>query len=403
MQSREDLRKKNHKHNSYLLIAAIVLIIAIIAGVVIHNHNVAENNEARQFASTHFNPNVKIDNINVGKLTVAKATKKVNQHAKNNVNLKNGKIIYSRNPNEKTITVAEVKNFFNTQHTDLPSRQNYTYYSNDLDQAKKKLKKINNAVVDFKVAGRTFKLKGKDLIKDASYKNNKYQINDSQAISNKIKEINKEVATIHKTYKIAVPKGKKVKGKIITVKNRTYGWGVYDKRAKIAIEQAFLKGKKSINGANYLYGEGYSTYPHGYMLSNHGIGKTYVVVSLKKQEVWQVEKGKITNHLSDVVTGTMEGSKGDQTPRGVWYIHYKQRNATLRGSNDDGSSYASPVDYWMPFTLSGCGFHDASWRTDWSKTAYLKGGSHGCVNVKPAEIKSVWKHMHKNEPVIVYE
>lgn len=68
----------------------------------------------------------------------------------------------------------------------------------------------------------------------------------------------------------------------------------------------------------------------------------------------------------------MEGSKGDQTPRGVWYIHYKQRNATLRGSNDDGSSYASPVSYWMPFTLSGCGFHDASWRTDWSKTAYLR-------------------------------
>lgn len=403
MRSREELRKKNNKHNSYLLIAAVVIIILIVAGVVIHNRRVAENSRARQFASTHFNPNVKIDGIKVSKLTVAQATKKINRLAKNDVNLKNGKIVYSRNPNEQTVTNQDVKNFFNQQHTDLPSKQSYNYRSKDLTTAEKKLKRINNAVVDFKVGGRNFKLKGKDLITDASYKNNKYQVNDAQAISNKIKEINKQVSTIHKSYKFAVPKGNKVKGKVITVKNKTYGWGVYDKRAKIAIEQAFLKDQKTINGADYLYGEGYSTYPHGYMLSNHGIGNTYVVVSLKKQEVWQIEKGKITNHLNDVVTGTMEGSKGDQTPRGVWYIHYKQRNATLRGSNDDGSSYASPVSYWMPFTLSGCGFHDASWRTDWSKTAYLKGGSHGCVNVKPSEIRSVWRHMHKNETVIIYE
>ena len=78
----------------------------------------------------------------------------------------------------------------------------------------------------------------------------------------------------------------------------------------------------------------------------------------------------------------MEGSKGDQTPRGVWYIHYKQSPSTLRGTND---------------------FHDASWRTDWSKTAYLRGGSHGCVNVKPSEIRSVWNNISKNEPVIIYE
>ncbi|KRO14421.1 hypothetical protein IV62_GL000998 [Lactobacillus helveticus] len=84
-------------------------------------------------------------------------------------------------------------------------------------------------------------------------------------------------------------------------------------------------------------------------------------------------------------------------------FHYKESPSTLRGTNDDGSSYASPVKYWMPFTLSGCGFHDASWRTDWSKKAYLRGGSHGCVNVKPSEIRKVWNNISKNEPVIIYE
>lgn len=403
MQSREDLRRRNHKNNLYLLIGGIIIIVAIIAGFIIHNNHVASNNRAQQFASSHFNPNVKIDGVKVGKLTVAKATAKVNKQANNNVNLKKGKIIYTRNPSEQTTTAAEVKAFFKKQHTKLPSNQNYSFNSKNLATAEDKLKRINNMVVTFKVGGKDFKLQGKHVITNASYKNHKYQINDSKAISQAIKKINQDVSTIHKSYRIAVPVGNKVNGKMITVKNKTYGWGVYDKRAKIAIAHAFLKGKKTIDGSNYLYGLGYSTYPHGYMKSNHGIGSTYVVVSLKKQEVWQVEKGKVTNRLTDVVTGTMEGSKGDQTPRGVWYIHYKQRHATLRGQNDDGSNYASPVDYWMPFTLSGCGFHDASWRTDWSKTAYLKGGSHGCVNIKPTEIRSVWHHMHKLEPVIVYE
>lgn len=403
MQSREDLRRRDHKNNLYLLIAGIIIIVAIIAGLVIHNNHVASTHRAQQFASTHFNPKVKIDDVQVGKLTVAKATKKINRQGKNNVNLRQGKIIYSRNPKEQTTNSAEVQGFFKKQHTTLPSKQAYSYYSPELAKAAKKLKLINDDVIIFKVGRKDFKLKGRDLITNASYKNNKYHLNDSKAIGQAIRKINHEVSTIHKSYRIAVPVGNKVNGKMITVKNKTYGWGVYDKRAKIAIAHAFLNGKKTIDGSNYLYGLGYSTYPHGYMKSNHGLGETYVVVSLKKQEVWQVEKGKITNRLTDVVTGTMEGSKGNQTPRGVWYIHYKQRHATLRGKNDDGSNYASPVDYWMPFTLSGCGFHDASWRTDWSKTAYLKGGSHGCVNIKPAEIRSVWRHMHKLEPVIVYE
>lgn len=403
MESREDLRKKNNRNNLYLLIGGIVLIIAIIAGFAIHSHNVATHQKAAQFARNHFNPKVKIDGVKVGKLTITKATSKVNRRAKNNVNLKQGKIIYTRNPAETTITKKEVSSFFKRQHTTVPNNQTYNYQSPDLRKAEKKLRHIDKMVVSFQVAGHDFKLKGHDMITDASYKNNRYQINDHQPIAKKIKDINHQVATLHQSYQFAVPVGDKVKGKVITVKNKTYGWGVYDKRAIRAIENAFLKDEKTINGANYLYGEGYSTYPHGYMLSDHGIGKTYVVVSLGKQEIWQVEKGKITNRLTDVVTGTMEGSKGDQTPRGVWYIHYKERGATLRGQNDDGSNYASPVSYWMPFTLSGCGFHDASWRTDWSKTAYLKGGSHGCINIRPAEIRSVWKHMHKNEPVIVYE
>ena len=65
-------------------------------------------------------------------------------------------------------------------------------------------------------------------------------------------------------------------------------------------------------------------------------------------------------------------------------------------------SYASPVSYWAPFTDSGCGFHDASWRTNWSSTAYLNDGSNGCVNMHTSDAGTAYDSLTQYEPVIVY-
>lgn len=402
MQSRKTLRKRNNRSNLLLVIVGLVIVIAIIGGVVIHNNRVAAEAKARKFATTHFNPNTTIYGVKVGKLTVAKATAKINTQAKNTVRLTDDKVVVSRDPKLKTIEENEVKDFFDKQHTAMPSNKKYNYESKELTTAKKKLTQVHNAVVDYKVGGKSYKLKAKDLIDQATYRDGKYQFEDVDKLDKKLNEINKEVSTLHKSYRFTVPTGNKVNGKTITVKNQSYGWGIYLKKTKPAIEKAFMNGTKTVDGKDYLYGEGYSTYAHGYGKSNHGIGNSYIVVSIKKQEMWIVRNKKVVVHLTDVVTGTYTGGKGNRTPTGVWYIQYKESPSTLRGYNDDGSKYASKVKYWMPFTLSGCGFHDASWRTDWSKTAYLKGGSHGCVNVKPAEIHSVWKNVHQNQAVIVY-
>ena len=399
----EDLRKKNKRNNLIILVVGIVIIIGIIAGFSIHNHRVATQTAAEKFARTHFNPNVKIDGVKVGKLTVKKATDKVNKNAKNVVRLKNNKLVYSYSTTSQPIDEQETSDLFKKQQTKTPSDKNYNFTTKDLATAKNKLNSLKKLTINYKINGKSYKLKASDLLNDVSYQNGKYQFGNTSKLTDKLNQIDKEVSTLHKSYKFTVPTGNKVKGKTITVKNKTWGWGVYVQKTRRLLLDAFAQGKTTFDGADAIYGLGYSTYAHGYGRSNHEIGNTYAVVSLKKQEVWLVRNGKLKVHLRDVVTGTMEGNKGDQTPRGVWYIHYKQRNATLRGSNDDGSSYASPVSYWMPFTLSGCGFHDASWRTDWSKTAYLKGGSHGCVNVKPSEIRSVWNNISKNEPVIIYE
>lgn len=399
----EDLKRKNKRSNLIILIVGILVVVGIIAGFGIHNHRVASQAAAEKYARTHFNPNVKIDGVRVGKLTVAKATAKVNKKAKNHVQLRNEKLVYSYNTTVPTIDEAETEALFKKQQTKTPSDQAYNFTTKNLATAKKKLNALKKAELTYKINGKSYQLKAKDLLNDVSYRDGKYQFGDTSKLTEKLNQIDKEVSTLHKSYKFTVPTGNKVKGKTITIKNKTWGWGVYVKKARRLILQAFADGKTTFDGADAIYGLGYSTYAHGYGKSNHEIGNTYAVVSLKKQEVWLVKKGKLAAHLDDVVTGTMEGSKGDQTPRGVWYIHYKESPSILRGTNDDGSSYASPVKYWMPFTLSGCGFHDASWRTDWSKKAYLRGGSHGCVNVKPSEIRKVWNNISKNEPVIIYE
>lgn len=402
MQSRKNLRKRNNRNNILLIIGGLIVVFLIIGGLVIHNNRVASEAKARKFATTHFNPNVTIYGVKVGNLTVNKATDKINQKAVNSVQLKNDKVVLTRDPSIQTITTSEVKSYFNKQHTDMPNNNKYTYQSKEFTAAKNKLEQINKSVVTYSVGGKDFKLKADDLISEASYKNGKYNLENTSALDTKLKQINNEVSTLHKSYKFTVPSGSSVNGKTITVKNQSYGWAIYEKKAKAAIEQAFMNNKKTVDGSNYIYGLGYSTYAHGYGKSNHGIGENYVVVSIKKQEMWVVRKGKVAVHLNDVVTGTYTGGKGNRTPTGVWYIQYKESPSTLRGTNDDGSSYASKVQYWMPFTLSGCGFHDASWRSDWSKNAYLRGGSHGCVNIRPSEVKSVWNNVIKDEAVIVY-
>lgn len=399
MQSRTEMRKRNNRNNLYLIIG-IIVVIAIICGFIIHNQRVAAERSQREYASTHFNPNVTIYGVQVGKLTVNKATAKINKQADNVVFLRNKKIIAEKDDKVQTISQAEVKNIFTKQHTDLPSKQKYVFKSAKIDEAKKSLQKIQNAVVTYKINGQEFKLKADDLIHEVTYKGGKYKFTDVKKLHAKMEAIDQEVKTLKKSYKFTVPTGNKVNGKTITVKNESYGWGIYVKKAVAAVENAFINGQDVVDGSKYIYGEGYSTYAHGYGKSNHGIGKNYVVVSIKNQELWVVRKGKVAVHLTDVVTGTE--NKSNATPKGVWYIMYKESPSVLRGYNDDGSKYASKVQYWMPFTLSGCGLHDASWRSDWSKSAYLTGGSHGCVNIRPAEIRSVWNNVLTNDAVIVY-
>lgn len=122
-------------------------------------------------------------------------------------------------------------------------------------------------------------------------------------------------------------------------------------------------------------------------------GTTYVEVSLTDQYLWLYKDGKCILE-SYFVSGNP--TRGHATPRGIYGLTYKTRNATL-----SGEGYNSKVKYWMPFNRN-VGLHDAPWRKTFGGQIYKSNGSHGCINLPPANAAKIYENVDKNTPVIVY-
>ena len=122
-------------------------------------------------------------------------------------------------------------------------------------------------------------------------------------------------------------------------------------------------------------------------------GTSYVEVSLTDQYLWLYKDGKCILE-SYFVSGNP--TRGHATPRGIYGLTYKTRNATL-----SGEGYNSKVKYWMPFNRN-VGLHDAPWRSSFGGQIYRSNGSHGCINLPPANAAKIYENVEKNTPVIVY-
>ncbi len=100
-----------------------------------------------------------------------------------------------------------------------------------MSEAQNKLNKVKQATVNYKLDGKTYPLKAKDLINKASYKDGKYKFDNTNDLTARLNKINKAVSTLHQSYNFTVPSGTKINGKTITVKNESYGWGIYVKKS----------------------------------------------------------------------------------------------------------------------------------------------------------------------------
>ncbi|KHD84467.1 L,D-transpeptidase family protein [Bacillus ginsengihumi] len=314
--------------------------------------------------------------------------------------LKKGKISISKSVNGKQYDIASLLKDYEKQSYNSEIHLNPLYIqpikenSPIIKEEKKKLQELVQRTVNYKVQDKVYAFKASELIKNASVTKNMKYVIDKSGIEKKLDDINHSQSTLNKNYTF-----KTHSGSVISVKGESYGWAIDIGEEAKRIQEALEKGKKTILAYN-VYGVGWNPNGVGYhTTTNHGIGNTYVEVSIKEQRIWVYKDGKL-KVTTNVVTGRHDVH--EDTPTGVWYIMYKQSPSILKGSEVGNSNYSIKVSYWAPFTNSGCGFHDASWRKNWAKDAYLKQGSGGCVNTPPSAMKTVYNNISQYEPVIIY-
>ena len=128
-------------------------------------------------------------------------------------------------------------------------------------------------------------------------------------------------------------------------------------------------------------------------------GTTFVEIDLSLQHVYYYEGGNLVWE-SPTVTGMLSG--GRATPPGIFFLKGKETNRILRGRLINGKpEYEAHVDYWMPFN-GGIGLHDASWRSRFGGNIYVRGGSHGCINLPKNKAAELYKRIQKGCPIVVH-
>lgn len=178
-------------------------------------------------------------------------------------------------------------------------------------------------------------------------------------------------------------------GSTITVSGGNYGYLIDRGGETTALIADLEKGKDVTREPKY------SRRP--YVSGANEIGSSYIEVTISGQKLWLYKDGKQVLSTS-IVTGNVARGKG--TPTGIYSISYLDRDTVLRGPDWDGSTYESPVSYWMPFN-GGIGFHDATWRSQFGGDIYSSNGSHGCVNMPPNAAATLFNNIRSGFPVVV--
>ena len=139
-------------------------------------------------------------------------------------------------------------------------------------------------------------------------------------------------------------------------------------------------------------------------IGNHGLGNTYVELNLSRQHLWYYKDGTLVFD-TNIVSGSMTTWR--YTPEGWYYLAYKSSPHTMKGEINPATGqpiYTAKCTYWMNFIPSvGIGFHDYdNGRSNWSSTAYLYNGSHGCINMHLSDAKTLYESLEVGTPVVVY-
>lgn len=260
--------------------------------------------------------------------------------------------------------------------------------SEDLKETVDSLNKQVNKKMTITCVKEGIVLDPKLVYKWATLKGNKITGFDHDSIYEYVNDLASKYDTVDVDRKF-----KTSNGKTITVGPGSYGWSIDIDSTVKKIEQKLMDPEFEGQFAAEYSSDGSSIPGDG-----NDIGKTYVEVSISDQHMWYYKNGKLIVE-TDVVTGNNDGSH--DTPKGVWYVLYKDSPATLVGENDE---YRTEVTYWLPITYSGVGIHDSSWRgsDEYGGDTYTYNGSHGCINTPYDKVETIYKNIDAGTPVVVY-
>ncbi len=122
-----------------------------------------------------------------------------------------------------------------------------------------------------------------------------------------------------------------------------------------------------------------------------------IEVSISKQTLTMYIKNKVY-----LKTPVITGAPGDRaTAIGHHHIISRKSPAVLKGSYR-GSKWTTTVSYWLGFTYSGQGIHDATWQSAFGGQLYRQGrGSHGCVNTPTDAVRRIYEKAYVGMLLIV--
>ena len=107
-------------------------------------------------------------------------------------------------------------------------------------------------------------------------------------------------------------------------------------------------------------------------------GPTYIDVNIKTQRLRYVKNGTLVMEF-DIVTGKPNKTP---TPTGKFKITQKLSPHKL--------CCGKKAKYWMRLNKTRIGLHGAPWQEHFGGRWYQKHGSHGCVNLPPADAKKLY-------------
>ncbi len=174
-------------------------------------------------------------------------------------------------------------------------------------------------------------------------------------------------------------------GEVVTIEGGTYGNVIDADAEKKYLKQALKDRVRETHIPAYKQ--------EAYVRGKQDILDSYIEIDMTDQMLYLYLDGE-KKMETPIVTGNL--AKRNDTPPGVDYIYYKQKNRTLRGPG-----YASFVYYWMA-VIKGIGIHDATWRSDFGGEIYKTQGSHGCINTPKDIMAELYDMVDVGFPVVLF-